>query len=183
MAHFINCPIFLIGYMGCGKSTLGKALHSFAGVDFVDLDHYIEDGQGMTIKEIFAQRGEEAFRQLEKEALREVSERKAVIACGGGTPCREGNMELMNECGITVWLNASVESLHRRLCDGRAKRPLIANKNDEELLSFIQSSLAEREPYYGKAQYRFNSERLECIDDVKATTLNFIARFFDIQKG
>jgi shikimate kinase len=169
--------------MGSGKTTLGEALESFAGVDFVDLDQYIEQREGLTIKEIFAQRGEEAFRQLEKDALHDVSTRKAVIACGGGTPCRPGNMELMNACGITVWLDTPIEVLHRRLCDGRAQRPLIANKDDDKLLSFIKTNLNEREPYYSQAQYRFNSERLECIEDIKATTQNFITRFFDIHKG
>lgn len=175
----MTSPIFLIGYMGCGKTTLGEALRSFAGVDFVDLDQYIEEREHMSISSIFAQRGEDEFRRIEQEALHEVASRQAVIACGGGTPCRPGNMELMNSCGTTVWLNVPQDVLYRRLREGRAKRPLIAGKTDEQLRDFIAKSLHDREPYYSQAQYQFDSQYLETVDEVSASARNFIERFFE----
>ena len=138
--------IFLIGYMGCGKSTLGAALASVMKVPFIDLDDYIEEKCEAKITEIFRTMGETAFRQLEQQALREVAAMPCIVACGGGTPCFEGNMQLMNRTGITIWLTTEVERIAARLClpEQKAKRPLIANKTDEEIHAFITTQLAAR---------------------------------------
>lgn len=124
-------PIFLIGYMCSGKTTLGRALGRALGREFIDLDQRIEAGQGRTIKEIFATEGEEAFRRIEQETLKTVAVSGApVIACGGGTPCGPGAMDLMNSMGVTVWLQPSWDRLLPRLMHGRRKRPLIAHIGD-----------------------------------------------------
>lgn len=173
--------IFLIGFMGCGKSTLGRALERRAGVVFTDLDDEIERRAGMTVSEIFATRGEEEFRALERDTLRSLSltDRAVptVIACGGGTPCQPGNMELMDSLGTTVLLEAERERLVRRLIEGKAKRPLIAGLADADIPGFIDRKLAERAPYYNRAKSRFNSTLLENEREITATVNRFIQRF------
>ena len=120
--------------MGCGKSTLGKALAQRCDIEFIDLDDYIETRAGKKIREIFADEGEAAFRGIEREMLLEVSEKSNVlVACGGGTPCFGDKMSIMNSRGITVLLQTSHERLFERLKRGRQKRPLIAALTDEQL--------------------------------------------------
>lgn len=171
-------PIFLIGYMGSGKSTLGNALAPLTGLRFIDLDDYIEGREGMKISEIFAKRGEEAFREMERQTLAEVAAMEdVIIGCGGGTPCRPGAMELMNARGTTVYLDASFPRLLARLKEGRAKRPLIAQLDDEELARFITSSLETRMPYYSLASGSFPSDRLEDEVQIAGSCAAFIARF------
>lgn len=170
--------IFLIGYMGCGKSTLGRSLAKRCDVEFIDLDDYIESKAGKKIREIFAEDGEAAFRELERRTLVEVSEcGNVLVACGGGTPCFGDNMELMNSRGLTVLLQASHERLLERLKRGRAKRPLIAGLSDEELDGFITEQLAKRMPHYGKAMATFDSSTLENEDEIEAKCEAFISRF------
>lgn len=170
--------IFLIGYMGSGKSTLGKALAERCEIEFVDLDDYIEARAGKKIREIFADDGEAAFRELERSSLLEVSEKTNVlVACGGGTPCFGDNMKLMNERGTTVLLQTSHDRLFERLKCGRAKRPLIANLSDEELDGFIDEQLAKRMPHYGKSSETFDSTLLEDADQIDGTCKIFISRF------
>ena len=108
---------------------------------------------------------------LEKQALHEVARLGGIVACGGGTPCIEGNMELMNEMGLTIWLTTSAERIAARLClpEQKAKRPLIAEKTDEEILEFVKEKLAEREPFYSKAQLRFDSTNIETATDTLET--------------
>lgn len=171
-------PIYLIGYMGCGKSTLGKALAARCDIRFVDLDDYIEDRAGKSIKEIFASEGEAAFRELERRSLMEVGGMdNAVVACGGGTPCFGDNMELMNRNGVTIHLHTSHQRLLERLKLGRAKRPLIANLNDEELDNFIAGQLERRMPHYTKAAYTFDSTLLEDEDQIEQNCSAFISQF------
>ena len=154
--------IFLIGYMGAGKTTLGKAFSREEGLTFVDLDWYIEERFHKTIAQIFAERGEEGFRELERRMLHEVSEfENVVIATGGGTPCHFDNMEHMNACGETVFLEVDVDVLFRRLKVAKQQRPLLANKNDEDLMTFIVEALQKRLPFYVKAKHVFNGEQLE----------------------
>lgn len=154
--------IFLIGYMGAGKTTLGKAFSREEGLTFVDLDWYIEERFHKTIAQIFAERGEEGFRELERRMLHEVSEfENVVIATGGGTPCHFDNMEYMNACGETVFLEVDVDVLFRRLKVAKQQRPLLAQKTDEELKEFIVSALAGRKPYYSKAKHIFRADELE----------------------
>ena len=154
--------IFLIGYMGAGKTTLGKAFARAMGLTFVDLDWYIEERFHKTVSQLFAERGEEDFRELEKRMLHEVAEfENVVISTGGGTPCFFDNMEYMNSMGDPVFLDVDVNVLFRRLKVAKQQRPLLANKNDEELMAFIQEALQKRLPYYTKAKHVFNGERLE----------------------
>lgn len=171
-------PIFLIGYMGSGKSTLGRALSRATGMPFVDLDNYIEGRYHKTVKEIFAERGEDGFRQVERNMLHEVADfENVIVACGGGTPCFFDNMEYMNRHGITVFLNTSIDKLHTRLMRGRHKRPLIADKNDEELREFIITALEKRMPHYSKAQVSFTSDLLDTESEIDDTVKLFLSQF------
>ena len=149
-------PIFLIGYMGCGKSTLGRAVSALTGMRFIDLDSYIESRYGMAITEIFSTYGD------------------VLVACGGGTPCFGDNIGLMNRCGLTVFLEAGVARLHQRLMQGRHKRPLIVGMDSAQLLSFICESLKKREPFYSQASIRFKSDLLDCEADKETTARRFI---------
>ncbi len=171
-------PIFLIGYMGCGKTTLGQALAKVADVRFVDLDDWIEESQHATVREIFANLGEDGFRQLERDALREVARmERVVIACGGGTPCFFDNMEFMNAVGRTVWLDASMERLMPRLIIGKMKRPLLAKKSDDELERFVTDALNARREFYAKSQSVFNSDFLENQQEIDSTVRKFMERY------
>lgn len=154
--------IYLIGYMGAGKTTLGKAFAREMGLTFIDLDWYIEERYHKTVQQIFAERSEEGFRDLERRMLHEVSEfEDVVISAGGGTPCFFDNMEYMNRHGETVFLEVSREVLFRRLKVARQQRPLLARKTDEELKAFIDDALAKRMPHYAKAKHTFRADELE----------------------
>ena len=159
--------------MGCGKTTLGSALARELGVDFVDLDDYIEQQCGCSVREIFATQGEGAFRQMERKALRTVATQcaGAVVACGGGTPCQSGNMALMNDLGITVWLTVTAERIAARLClpEQKAKRPLIASLLDEEVAAYVRRNLATRTPHYAQAQLRFDATDIETAAATRLT--------------
>ena len=131
--------IFLTGYMGSGKSSTGKLLASQLDYNFIDLDKFIEKEYKMTIPEIFSSKGEKEFRAMEHNCLKKVVEKEnTVVACGGGTPCYYGNMELMNNNGTTVYLKMSVDTLVNRLLHAKDKRPLILNKTEKELKEFQQ---------------------------------------------
>ena len=154
--------IFLIGYMGAGKTTLGKAFARAMELTFVDLDWYIEERYHKTVSQIFAERGEDGFRELEKRMLHEASDfENVVISVGGGTPCFFDNMDYMNQVGETVFLDVDNQVLFRRLKVAKQQRPLLANKTDEELMAFIQEALEKRLPHYTKAKHVFNGELLE----------------------
>lgn len=154
--------IFLIGYMGAGKTTLGKAFARALGLTFVDLDWYIEERFHKSIRQLFAERGEEGFRELEKRMLHEAGDfEDVVISVGGGTPCFFDNMEYMNEAGETVFLDVNLQVLFRRLKVAKQQRPLLDGKTDEELMQFIREALDKRLPFYTKAKHTFNGERLE----------------------
>lgn len=159
--------VYLIGYMGSGKTTLGKAFAKDTHLQFIDLDWYIEERMHKTIKDLFAERGESGFREVERNMLHEAGEfENVVIAAGGGTPCFFDNMEYMNRTGETVFLNASFEALFRRLKVAKSKRPLLSDKTDEELKEVIRNGLAGRMEFYGKAQYWFPSDYLESHDQI-----------------
>lgn len=154
--------IFLIGYMGAGKTTLGKAFARAMDLSFVDLDWYIEERFHKTVRQIFTERGEEGFRDLEKRMLHEVGEfENVVISVGGGTPCFFDNMDYMNQTGETVFLDVDVKVLFRRLKIAKQQRPLLADKSDEELMAFIVEALQKRLPFYSRAKHVFDGERLE----------------------
>lgn len=144
---------FLIGYMGCGKSSIGRPLARRLGMRFLDMDIEIEQRAGMSVSEFFAQAGEQAFREMEREVLRELPTQEAmVVATGGGTPCFFDNMELMNRLGVTLYFKLSAAHLTVRLEQGKSKRPLLRDKNQQELECFIEQALLQREPFYNQAK-------------------------------
>lgn len=146
--------IFLIGFMGSGKSTLGAQLSRHLGYQFVDMDQLIEETAEMSIPEIFNEHGEEVFRKWEHDILQELCHReKLVISTGGGAPCHSGTMDLLNAHGTTVYLKLSSEALLSRLINSRTERPLIKGKSEPELLDFINSLLETREEYYLRATH------------------------------
>ena len=148
--------IILLGYMGCGKSTIAKELSKKIAVPFIDLDEFIEKKVKMDIKTIFAEKGEIQFRKLEHECFVELLNltEPVIIGLGGGTPCYANNHELLKrEDVLSVYLKASIDTLVSRLSLNKSNRPLIANKNDVEMKEFIATHLFERSYYYNQAQY------------------------------
>ena len=159
--------IILIGYMGAGKTTIGKALSKELGIIFYDLDWYIENRMRKTVSQIFAERGEEGFRKIEYNMLHEVAEfEDVIISCGGGTPCFFDNMDYLNQQGQVVYLKAEPEVLYKHLLMAKVERPLIKGKSQEELLTFISEQLERREPYYSKARYTLDVSLMDSYDKV-----------------
>ena len=147
-------PIYLIGFMGSGKSYWGKVWAKEYDFAFYDLDEEIEKITGKSISEIFKAEGEEYFRELETNTLHSFKDKSNyLLACGGGTPCFNNNIDWMNEHGVTVYLNTSPDIIFNRLKDEKEKRPLIKVLSDAQLYSFIQNKIKEREPYYIKAKF------------------------------
>ncbi len=145
--------LFIVGYMGVGKSSLGKKLAIKLQIPFTDLDASIVEKAGKSIVEIFKANGEQTFRQLEAEVVREVSRvGSAVIATGGGAPMHQGNMEFMLRQGLVIWLRMDEGMIVSRLEQKSQERPLVRDKSQEELHRFVKHHLAEREPTYAKAQ-------------------------------
>ena len=166
--------IILIGFMAAGKTTLGKALARDLNLQFIDLDHYIEGRYHCTMSQLFAERGEEAFRQIERNMLHEVAEfENVVISTGGGTPCFFDNMAYMNAQGTTVFLEAAVDTIHTRLTIARTQRPLVANKNSDELRQYITEMLERRKPYYTQAHHTFCADHLENVSQVNESVKLF----------
>lgn len=164
--------------MGCGKTTLGRAVAHATSMRFIDLDEYIELNERMTVREIFDRHGEAYFRNLERETLREVaSMQDVIIATGGGTPCQPGLMDIMNSHGLTVYLQTSPDVLYRRLLQARDTRPLIASLDDDSLKKFIYTALAARMPHYSRATATFDSGRLEDAQQISDSAMLFIDRF------
>ena len=162
--------IILIGYMGAGKTTIGKALSKDLGVIFYDLDWYIESRMRKTVSEIFAERGEEGFRKIEHNMLHEVAEfEDVIISCGGGTPCFFDNMDYLNQQGQVVYLKAEPEVLYKHLQMGKVERPLLKGKSKEELLTFIKEQLDKREPFYTKARYTLDVSLMDNYDKIKTS--------------
>ena len=148
--------------MCSGKTTLGRAFALKMGLQFIDMDWYIEGRFHKTVKQIFAELGEDAFREMERKMLHEVGDfENVMISTGGGTACFFDNVQYMNQQGQTVYMKADVETLFNRLLIGKAKRPLLMNKTDEEMKQYITEQLAHREQFYSQATYVFDSNRLE----------------------
>lgn len=159
--------IILIGYMGAGKTTVGKALAKHLNIPFYDLDWYIENRMRKKVADIFAERGEEGFRTIEHNMLHEVAEfEDVVISCGGGTPCFFDNMEYMNQQGDVFYLRGSVDTLIAHLKMGKGVRPLLLGKNDEELHQFITEQLEKREEFYMKAKHIIDINTLDSFDKI-----------------
>jgi shikimate kinase len=151
--------IFLIGFMGSGKSTIGKKLATKLGYDFIDMDAYVEQQEGRAITDIFKSDGEAYFRVLEQNALKALCAMdKVVVSTGGGTPCFFDNIEVMNKAGYSVYLNVEVEKIIGRLKNATEKRPLLAHLSPSELEKEIKERLKVREPFYNKARMIYTSE-------------------------
>lgn len=170
--------IFLIGFMGSGKSHTGRRLAAALGYLFQDLDDWIAKQAQRSIPQIFEQDGELGFRKIEQAALHDMAAfEQVVVACGGGTPCFFDNMSWMNQNGTTVFLQTPVEILLKRLQKGKHQRPLLKDKTEDALLDFIQQKLNERLPYYEKAS--IIQEQRTINQDVAADLL----KYFTNMKG
>lgn len=174
---------FLIGYMGAGKTTIGKLLAKKLNWQFIDVDSFIENRYHQTITAIFEKRGECGFRELERRTLEEISNfENVVISTGGGLPCFFDNMDLMNRKGVTIYLKSSAEDLINRLNTERQSRPLIRGKSIEELQYFVETNLEKREPFYNKSQLIFDvkncssKKEMNCwVEEIFVTLLRDIS--------
>ena len=172
--------IILIGYMGSGKTTVGKALSKETGMMFYDLDWYIESRMRRSVSQIFAERGEEGFRQIEYNMLHEVAEfENVIISCGGGTPCFFDNMDYLNQQGDVVYLKATPETLYKHLLMAKVDRPLLKDKTQEELIDYITQHLKERSPFYEKARYVLDVNVLDNYDKI-ATSVEHVKSLLDL---
>ena len=159
--------IILVGYMGSGKTTVGRALAKELGLQFYDLDWYIESRRHKTVPQIFAERGEEGFREIERNILHEVAKfEDIVLSCGDGTPCFFDNMDYMNGKGDVIWLKADAEVLYKHLLMGKTERPLLKGKSPEELITFIKEQLEWREPYYSKARHVLDVSLMDTYEKI-----------------
>lgn len=154
--------IYLIGFMGSGKTYWGKQLSEKLNVPFFDLDEKIVEDAGISIREMFQMHGEEYFRVREKEVLHRLSEKHKtfVMACGGGTPCFYNNIDYLKKNGIVIWLSTSTETLFNRLIKEKDHRPLISHYSDNELKSYIIKKYSSRKIYYRQANFVINEEQL-----------------------
>lgn len=151
--------VFLLGFMGSGKSYSGKRLAEAFNLSFVDLDEYIETKEGRSIHEIFKKEGEAYFRKVERDSLKEMKDRKlTIISTGGGTPCFFDNMNWMNENGVTVFLETPPQLLAQRLQSAMANRPLLKGFSKEEVINFIEKKLEERNPFYHQTQILYEQK-------------------------
>ena len=173
--------IVLIGYMGSGKTTVGKALAKEIGLPFYDLDWYIETRMRKKVSQIFAERGEEGFRQIERNMLHEVAEfEDVVISCGGGTPCFFDNMEYLNQQAQVVYLRCEPEVLRMHLLMGKGDRPLLKGKTPEELVGYIREQLEYREQFYTKARFTLDVTLMDNYDKIKIT-IEKLKELLDLQ--
>lgn len=150
----VNSHIFLTGFMGCGKTSIGKKLARLLRITFIDMDEYIEKREKLTVQSLFENFGEGTFRKIERSCLEEIlkKDEKLVVALGGGTVCYENNLEKIKKAGLLIYIELPVASLAQRLENSKAKRPLLKNLKGEELTAFIDNKLNERKDYYNKAQ-------------------------------
>ena len=164
--------IFLLGYMGAGKTVIGRSLSKKLGFKFYDLDNYIEQIEGKKVSDIFNEKNEVYFRKIENKYLHELSlkNEKKIISTGGGTPCFKNNLEIIQKSSnsISVYLKANIETLVKRLLHSIEKRPIISHLNKEdELKEFITKHLFERSFYYEKSDVKIKTDDIELKDIVK----------------
>jgi shikimate kinase len=175
---FDAAPIFLVGFMASGKTTLGTAVARLCDRRFIDLDQAIEQDLAMSVSQIFKTHGEAFFRDAETRMLKRLAGAGGVIiGCGGGTPCFGSNMDIINSAGHSVWLTTDVDRLVERLRLTPGQRPLIDALADDELADYVRAKLAEREPFYSRAHDRFDSSRLETEAQISDSAHQFAARF------
>ena len=170
--------IFLVGYMGCGKSSLGRKVAKAGGMRFVDMDSIIEQREGASVNDIFRYEGEEYFRQLERAIIDELaqSDEDLVISTGGGVPTWQDNMQRINQIGKSVYLRRTAQQIASRLSPhGRQKRPKLRGLNDEELVAFMTENMAQREPYYALASH--------CMDCASLSDEELVENILSIVRG
>jgi shikimate kinase len=163
--------IFLIGFMGCGKTTLGRSLAERMDLPFVDLDAMIQTREGCTISDLFAEVGELGFRHIEQMYLHALLEYpKVVVSTGGGTPCFFDNMNWMNRFGVSVYLKTTPELLHSRLKGEAKHRPLLKRFDHDELLPFIRVTMRQREEFYNSAHITIlqESNDMKILDEIES---------------
>ncbi|MBA3900438.1 MAG: shikimate kinase [Bacteroidetes bacterium] len=154
--------IYFIGFMGCGKSSVGKKIANKLGYTFIDLDDFIEKKAGLTIPDIFSREGEDYFRKLETYSLKEIASLdKVVVSTGGGTPCFNSNMDLINSSGMSIYLKMSAETLYSRLRESKTERPLLSAFTEFELKQYVVDKLLEREFYYSQAHFKVKAKGLK----------------------
>ena len=164
--------IFLIGYMGAGKTVIGKSLSKYINYNFYDLDNFIETMEKKKISEIFSDHNEVYFRKLENKYLKILSKKKEskIISLGGGTPCFTNNIKILDSTpnSIKIYLKASVNCLINRLKDGKSKRPLISHiKSNKDLKEFISKHLFDRTIYYENADVKLSVDNLKINEIVR----------------
>jgi shikimate kinase len=153
--------------MGAGKTTIGKALANRLNLSYIDSDHFIENRYRKNVSEIFASTGEDGFRKIEHHVISELSEfEDVVISTGGGLPCFNNNMELMNGKGVTIFLEVSVKELAARLAASKTVRPVLEGRSGEELIKFISENLEKRRPFYEQAKIRFDADKMDVEKDM-----------------
>jgi shikimate kinase len=161
-------PITLIGFMGSGKSTIGRQIAREKKREFTDLDMYIQKTTGRSIPDIFKLLGEDKFREIESDCLKEVLEfPNQVIALGGGTPCFHDNMKAIKSLSRSIYLKVSPEGLANRLMRSPSPRPLIEGKSPGELIEYIRLELKKREEFYLQADFVIESDQTR-FDDLLA---------------
>jgi shikimate kinase len=161
---------FLIGMPGSGKSTLGKELSRSLNLTYIDLDEWIESEEGITIPEIFEKFGQDYFRNRETDALKHMisNHGSALISTGGGAPCFNRNMDLINSGGVSIFLNVSLDELFKRLRLGKQNRPLVQGLSDSELFEKIEKMLFDRLPYYNQAKVKVEGDNISSTDILRA---------------
>ncbi len=175
--------LFLIGFPGAGKTTLGRALEDSGSAAFVDLDEAVERRASMSVAEIFANHGEAAFRAMELDELRRICDNSAgdgrplVVACGGGTPCRPEAMDMMLGRGDVVWLLSPDELLLKRLLEAGDQRPKIAGLDEDGVRDYIRRVSRERHDAYARATHTFDSSLLDTAEGIERSVKLFISRF------
>lgn len=159
-------PLYIIGFMGSGKTTAGKKLANKLGYLFIDMDAYLEKKYLQSIPELFEDKGEDIFRKLERQCLDELSNLdEVVVSTGGGAPCFFDNMALMKETGKTIYLSAPPAVLVNRLENAKTERPVLkAADHNDDLKQFIQEKLSERETYYQQADIEVDATNLKVKD-------------------
>jgi shikimate kinase len=167
--------IFLIGYMGAGKTAIGKRLSKKLNLQFIDMDTFIENRYRKKINELFAKKGEEYFREIERKTLQEIVQfENVIVSTGGGTPCFFDNMEKMNRSGQTIYLKIPAEELAARLLRSN-HRPLIQSKNPEEIMQSIGNMLLKREFWYNQASVVFNVEKIAPHYEINCIVENLLS--------